>query len=375
MNVPFLDLAREAAGARTELEAAFARVIDRGWYVLGPELEAFEREFAADAGVPFAIGVGCGTDAIAIALQATGAVEPGRGDEVLTPALSAAFTAIGIHQAGAVPRFVDVDLRTLQMDAAAAEEVVGPRTRAVVPVHLYGSACDVDAIAALAGRRGLAVVEDACQAHGARLRGRLLGTFADAGCFSFYPTKNLGALGDGGMIVTRSEPLGLKARKLRHGGQSRTYHHELLGTNSRLDEIQAALLRVKLERLESRNATRRAIAARYDAAFRDLPLALPAIDAQCEPNRHLYPVRARGGEERRELRSFLSARGVESLVHYPVPVPCQPALERFVLPGQRFPAAERAAGEILSLPLYPELASHEIEHVIESVRAFFESRG
>jgi len=372
MQVPFLDLRRAPEAEREELDAALARVVRSGRYVLGPELDALETEFAAYVGIPFAAGVGCGTDALSLALESSGAIEPGRGDEVITPALSAAFSALAICRAGAVPRFVDLDPATLQMDPDGIEPLVGERTRALLPVHLYGHACDLGRIGGLARKHRLAVVEDACQAHGSRLDGSHLGTAGRAAGFSFYPTKNLGALGDAGMVVSHDEALIRRVRQLRHGGQTRTYYHELLGRNSRLDEIQAAVLRVKLRTLEDRNQRRRQIAAAYDDAFSNLELQRLPVRPGLVPNRHLYPVRT---PRRDGLRAWLRDRGIETLVHYPTPLPLQPALAPFVLPGQEFPVASRAAGELLSLPLYPDLAEEELHHIIRSVREFFRAPG
>lgn len=368
MFVPFLDLKRESERDRVEIEQAIARVLRSGWYILGPELEALEAEFARYLNIPHAAGVASGTDALTLALEAAGVIQPRRRDEVITSALSAAFSALAICRAGAVPRFVDVDPVTLQIDPGQAEPWIGPCTRAILPVHLYGHACDLAKIDALACVHRLLIIEDACQAHGSRLKGEALGTFGAAAGFSFYPTKNLGALGDAGMVVTRDADICLRVKKLRHGGQSRTYCHELLGFNSRLDEIQAAVLRLKLGRLESQNEKRRQIAARYDDAFADLDLMVLPRTSDFLPNRHLYPVRT---SRREDLRGYLSAHGVETLVHYPAPLPSQPALKQFVLEGQEFPVAEKAAREIFSLPLYPELMETEQEHIIWSVRTFF----
>ena len=370
MQVPFLDLKRESARHRSELEQALARVMARGWYILGPELEALEREFAGMLGVPYAAGVASGTDAITLALEACGAIESGGGEEVITTALTAAFTALAIWRAGAVPRFVDVDPTTLQIDASRIEPCIGKKTRAILPVHLYGHACDIVAIMELARRNHLTVIEDACQAHGSRLEETAVGAFAHASAFSFYPTKNLGAFGDAGMILTRNQELLLRVRKLRHGGQDQAYHHEMLGYCSRLDEIQAAVLRCKLPDLEERNRIRRRLAARYDETFSDLDLLRLPVAGGLLPNRHLYPVRT---PRRDELRSFLKECGIETLVHYPVPLPFQPAFRQFVLPGQEFPVAQKAARELLSLPLYPELEEEELQHVIRAVRRFFKA--
>jgi dTDP-4-amino-4,6-dideoxygalactose transaminase len=368
MFVPFLDLRREIDCCRAEIDQVIARVLDSGRFILGSELEALESEFADYINLPFAIGVASGTDAISLSLEGTGLIRPGAGDEVITSALSAAFSALAICRAGAIPRFVDVDPVTLQIDPARIESCIGRATRAILPVHLYGNSCDLRSVTDLARARHLEVIEDACQAHGSRWKGEALGSFGRAAAFSFYPTKNLGALGDAGMVVTRDEELASRVRKLRHGGQSGTYEHELAGCNSRLDELQAALLRLKLKRLESRNEVRRRMAARYDAAFADLELAVLPIAPDFVPNRHLYPVRTpRIGK----LRDFLRNNGIETLVHYPIPLPLQPALKPFVLHGEKFPEAERAAQEIFSLPLYPEMREQELEHVMDAVRRFF----
>ncbi len=368
MFVPFLELKRESERYRAEFEGSVWRVMNRGRYILGPELEALEAEFADYLHVPFAAGVGSGTDALTLALLASGAIAPGAGDEVVTTDLSAAFTALAIWRAGAVPRFADVDPLTLQIDPDRVESLIGERTRAILPVHLYGNSCDIVRINALAEKCHLAVIEDACQAHGARLDGRLLGTFGCAAGFSFYPTKNLGGLGDGGIVVTRDREICARVKKLRHGGQGRTYDHELLGFNSRLDEIQSAVLRFKLRRLEEWNEIRRQKAAYYVDAFAGLDLNSPSTVPGNLPNRHLYTVRT---PRRDALRSHLQESGIQTMVHYPVPLHEQPALRRFVIPGQEFPAAEKAASEILSLPLHPELTEAEMQHTAGAVRAFF----
>ncbi len=366
--VPFLDLCRDSAHDRRALDLAMARVLARGWYILGPELEELEHEFAAALGVPYAAGTGSGTDALTLALEACGALLPGAGEEVITTALSAGFTALAICRAGAIPRFVDVQPSTLQIDPLRIESCIVEKTRVILPVHLYGHACEIPSILELARHHRLTVIEDACQAHGARLAGQALGTFGHAAGFSFYPTKNMGALGDAGMVVSRDEQLILRVKKLRHGGQDVPHHHELIGCCSRLDELQAAVLRLKLQRLEKQNDIRRRVAARYDEALADLDLALLPSTSVLLPNRHLYPIRT---TRRDELRRFLKVHGIETLVHYPVPLPLQPAFRRFVLPGQEFPAAEKASRELLSLPIYAGLTEAELEHVIETVRRFF----
>jgi dTDP-4-amino-4,6-dideoxygalactose transaminase len=369
-SIPFLDLRRGLPDRHASVAQAIAGVLERGVYILGPELESLEMEFASWLGVPFAAGVGSGTDALILALEASGTIIPGAGDEVITSAVSAAFTALAICRAGAIPRFVDVDPLTLQIDPSLIESSVTGKTRAILPVHLYGHSCDMAQILKLADRYRFAVIEDACQAHGSRLSGKALGSFGRAAAFSFYPTKNLGALGDGGMVVSEDGALIRRVKMLRHGGQDSSYHHVLLGCCSRLDEIQSAILRMKLRDLERCNAKRREISARYDEAFGDLELQpLPAV-RDLVPNRHLYPVRT---PRREELRNFLNERGVQTLIHYPIPLPDQPAFRPFVLPGEEFPVARKAAQEIFSLPLYPELQEEEINHTIQMVRNFFKA--
>jgi dTDP-4-amino-4,6-dideoxygalactose transaminase len=370
MTVPFLDLKRESETFSSEIRRALETVIRRGRYILGPEVEAFEGEFASYLGVPFAVGVASGTDALILALEATHAITPGVGHEVMVPAISAAFTALAIHHAGAVPCFVDIDPETLQLDLNRLEDCITERTRAIMPVHLYGHICDMPGLLSWAGKHGLAVIEDACQAHGACRGGRRAGSFGQAAAFSFYPTKNLGALGDGGLIATHDEDVYRQARKLRHGGQERTFHHEVLGHNSRLDEIQAAILRFKLRSLETRNARRRELTDRYDQAFADLELKLLPTAPGLTPNRHLYPVRT---PRRDGLREFLLRKGVETMIHYPVPLPHQPAFRPLVPPGEKFPVAEAAARQLLSLPLNPELSEEETDLIVRSVRQFFTS--
>lgn len=370
-SVPFLELSRDYLRNRAKMDAAIAGVLERGSYILGPEVEAFESEFARILGFSYAAGVASGTDALSLALEASGAITPNSGDEVITSALSAAFTPLAICRAGAIPRFVDVDPITLQIDCSRIEDVIGAKTRAVVPVHLYGHPCSILSLVELAQRHKLIIIEDACQAHGSRLSGKSLGSFGHAAAFSFYPTKNLGAYGDGGMVVTQDEDLIRRVRMLRNGGQSSSYLHELPGYCSRLDELQAAVLRTKLRTLEESNRVRRSIAECYDEAFRDLDLVLLPDIPDLVPNRHLYPVRT---PLRDELCRFLKEHGIHTLIHYPTPLPFQPALKGFVHPKQAFPVAQQACREILSLPLYPDLREEEIQHIINTVRDFFKAR-
>jgi dTDP-3-amino-3,4,6-trideoxy-alpha-D-glucose transaminase len=356
--IPFMNLRlAEEAG---EVQAAIARVVASGWYVLGPEVDGFEREFAEACGARHAVGTGNGTDALAIILRALGI---GPGDEVITSPLSAAYTALAILMAGAQPVFADIDDERLTLDAEPAERAITPRTAAILPVHLYGQAADMTALAALASRRGLALVEDCCQAHLATCEGTPVGTFGAAGAFSFYPTKNLGALGDGGAIVTGDAGLAARMKRIRNGGQSDRYHHTEPGINSRLDEMQAAILRARLPWLRRRTDQRRALAARYRACLADAPVRVP-LEIDAGHVYHLFPVRT---TKRSALQAHLRSAGIETLVHYPVPIPRQPAFASAA--GGRWPVAEAAADQVLSLPLHPALTAEEVESVAAAIRA------
>jgi len=357
-RIPFLDL-RPGPDA-VEVRDAIHRVLARGWFVLGPEVEEFEAEFAAASGAKHAVGVGNGTDAIALALRATGV---GPGDEVIVPAMTAAFTGLAVVAAGATPVFADVEPDTLTLDPRACEAAVSPRTRAIVPVHLYGQAADIDAIAAIAARHGLAVIEDCCQAHLATAKGVPVGTQGAAGAFSFYPTKNLGGLGDGGAVVTNDSAVAERVRQLRNGGQTSRYLHAIAGVNSRLDEIQAAVLRVRLMFLRAFTAHRRSLASFYRES---LPDSAPAIRER-DPGHvyHLFPIRS---ARREALQTHLARAGVDTLIHYPVPLHEQPAFAH--LSPRDCPEATRAAGELLSLPLHPRMQTGEVLRVVEAIRAF-----
>ena len=358
-RIPFTSL-RPGDDAR-EVRAGIDRVIERGWFVLGPEVEAFEQEFAAASGASHAIGVGNGTDAIALILRG---LNIGAGDEVITTPLSAAYTALAVMMAGARPVFVDVDRARLTIDPDRIAAAIGPKTRAILPVHLYGQPADMAAIEAIAAAHRLEIVEDCCQAHLATAAGRPVGTIGIAGAFSFYPTKNLGALGDGGAIVTSDRALADRLKRLRNGGQTDRYHHQEPGINSRLDDLQAAVLRARLPRLRAWTERRRALAARYRER-----LAGSAVDVPLEldPGHvyHLFVVRHRA---RTQLQAHLAARGIETLIHYPVPIPRQPALA--ALDPAECPLAARACGEILSLPLHPALRDDEVDEVAAAVHAF-----
>jgi len=348
------------------VDAAIRRVIDRGWYVLGPEVEAFERDFAAACGAGTSVGVGTGTDAIAIILRALGI---GTGDEVITTPVSAAYTALACMMVGARPVFVDIDPARLTMDPAAIEAAITPKTAAILPVHLYGQPADMPAIMAIAAKRSLTVIEDCCQAHLATCAGKPVGSFGVAAAYSFYPTKNLGALGDGGAITTGDAQLAAKMKRIRNGGQTDRYHHGEMGVNSRLDEMQAAILTARLPYLRGWTEARRARAAIYRRALGGAlsggaPVTVPP---ECDPGHvyHLFPVLS---AKRDHLQAFLRERDVETLIHYPVPIPRQPALQT-ERPAQ-CPVADRVCAEVLSLPIYPAMPEEEIHVVVEAVKRF-----
>jgi dTDP-4-amino-4,6-dideoxygalactose transaminase len=358
--IPFLDLTRQHAALKADLMSAVERVLDSSQFILGGEGRALESELAAACGARHGVGVGSGTDALRLALAALGV---GAGDEVVTPAFSFVASASTIVMVGARPVFVDIDPETYAIDPDAVERALTPRTRAIVVVHLYGHAAPLDRLAALARDRGVALVEDAAQAIGATYDGRPVGGWGDAACLSFYPTKNLGACGDGGMVLTSRDDVAERLRRLRHHGDTGRYRHVELGYSSRLDEVQATLLRVKLRRLAAWTERRRAIAARYQALLAGLPLALPV---ERPPARHIYHLFSVRHAQRDALAKTLGELGVGTAVHYPLPVPGQPM---FGGGGERqWPQAWRASREVLALPCFPELTDDEVAAVATAVR-------
>ena len=360
--VPFADLKAHVSALRGEIDEAVARVLDSGWFILGPEVEAFERELARALDASDAVAVGNGTEAIQLALEALGLRA---GDEVITSPLTAAFTVLAVQRAGARPVFADLDPATLNVAPEAVERALSSRTRALLPVHLYGHPADLDPLLDLARRRSIPLVEDACQAVGARYKGRRVGALSGIGALSFYPTKNLGALGDGGAVLVNDPEVARRLRRLRNGGQSDRYRHEVSGINSRLDEVQAAILRAKLRHLDDWTERRRALAARYCDGLAGVGVVLPQEQTYARAVYHLYVVRH---PRRDALASALRERGVGTLVHYPIALHLQPAFAS--LGGRRgdFPVAEKAAGEILSIPLYPEMTDAQAEAVIRAIR-------
>jgi dTDP-4-amino-4,6-dideoxygalactose transaminase len=362
--IPLVDLKAQYASIKGEIDEAIARVIGRSSFILGEEVAAFERAFASFCGASECIGVGNGTDALTLALQAVGV---GAADEVITVPFTFIATAEAISALGARPVFVDVRPDTLLMDAEKVAAAIGPKTRAIVPVHLYGQMVDMAPLLDLAHERGISVVEDAAQAHGASYRGRAAGSVARIASFSFYPGKNLGAYGDAGAVVTSEPELAAWLRKARDHGRTSKYEHAFEGRNSRMDGIQGAVLSVKLRHLERWNDRRRELAATYDRALEGVSGVVPIPRADYGTSAcHLYVVRAK---ERDRLLSALRDAGVEAGAHYPVPLHLQKAYARLGLTAGALPVAEAAARDVMSLPLYPELASADVDVVVSALRA------
>ncbi len=367
-KVPFQDLPLQIANLRPDLDAAIAEVLRHGQFILGPEVTTFEKAWAQACGTRDAIGVGSGTDALHLVLRALGI---GAGDEVITVANSFIATAEAISYAGATPVLVDCDRDHYLIDPAAVAAAITPRTRAILPVHLYGQPANMDALNALAQQHGLVVLEDAAQAHGATLAdGRPCGALGSAAAFSFYPGKNLGAFGDGGAVTTNDEALARQLRLLRNWGAIVKYHHEVQGYNSRLDTLQAAILNVKLRHLAAWNERRRVAAGWYREALRDCPgLALPVEAPWCGRHvYHLFVVRILE-RDRDAVGRALNERGVQTVVHYPIPIHLQKAYAGLGLRPGTFPNAEQAARTVLSLPMFPEMTPDHVGHVAASLRA------
>lgn len=367
MKVPFGALGDHYRRHQQDLDAAVSRVLASGWYVGGPEVEAFEKAFAQFAQAPQCVGVANGTDAIALALRANGV---GRGDEVIIPAVSAYPTTVAVLQAEAVPVFVDVRLADGLIDPSLVAEAITERTKALLPVHLFGAMCAMEELAALANQRGLTLIEDCAQAHGACLLEKPAGSFGAAAAWSFYPTKNLGAFGDAGAVTTASPEVADKLRRLRNYGQRNRYEHVERGVNSRLDPLQAAVLAVKLRWLAEELARRRGIAARYEAGLRDLESVAPLQLAHGSmPSRHLFPVLLREPARREAFQRALADRGVETLIHYPIPMPDQAATEQAFRRHDRYPNARALCKGVVSLPIHPELTDAQVDYTLDAVRA------
>ena len=347
-----------------EIREAINRVLESGWYILGSEVKAFEQEFAAFTGTGFSIGVANGTDAVALALLAAGVKG---GDEVITVSHTAVATVAAIEQIGAVPVFADIDPVTRCIDPAQIRGLLSPATRGIVPVHIFGQPAPMGDILAIAAEHGLKVIEDCAQAHGAEIDGRRVGTFGDAAAFSFYPTKNLGAIGDGGAVATSSAEVAEACRSLREYGWRERYISAIPGGNSRLDELQAAILRAKLPHLAADNARRREIASRYGAVIDGTIIAPPAAVAGTLHAMHLYVVEC---DRRDELAKALAEEGIATARHYPAPVHRQPAYAGRIRGGDRLPVTESLYGRILSLPMYPELTDDQVKRVCTALTSW-----
>ncbi|HON81998.1 MAG TPA: DegT/DnrJ/EryC1/StrS family aminotransferase [Methanoregulaceae archaeon] len=360
-HVPFIDLNKEYQAIKTEIGVSIQRVLNRGWFILGEELISFEKEFSAYIGTRHGIGVNSGSDALFLALKALGL---GRGDEVITVGNSFVSNIDAILRNGAQPIFVDIEPDTLCIDPRQIKKQINKRTRAILPVHLYGHPADMNPIRECADDHALFVVEDACQAHGSTYNGEKVGSIGDVSCFSFYPTKNLGAYGDAGIILTNDEDLASRVSMLRNYGQSEKYHHDISGFNSRMDEIQAAILRTKLRYLDSWNEKRRKCAYRYNEYLSQTSLVTPFEREDSRHVYHLYVVRA---PERTVLMKKLLKKGIQTQIHYPVPVHRQPAYFRYGL-DRRLPITEVSCSEVLSLPMHPWLDDDQVRYITREVK-------
>lgn len=364
MNIPFLDLGAAYRELQSDIDAAVARSLASGWYIGGPEVEAFEQEFAVYTQAQHCVGVANGLDALHLALRA---MDVGPGDEVIVPSNTYIATWLAVSQCGATPVPVEPDARTFNIDPALIEAAITPRTKVILPVHLYGQSADMDPILAIARKHGLRVLEDGAQAHGARYKGIRLGTHGDAVTWSFYPGKNLGAMGDGGAVTTNDPQIADRIRVLRNYGSRVKYVNEVQGYNSRLDPLQAAILRVKLAHLDEWNARRSAIAQLYQTGLAGRGLTLPHVPDWAEPVWHLYVVQH---PQRDALQQALTNAGVGSLIHYPIPPHLQQAYAHAGWERGAFPMAERMADQVLSLPIGPSLPADEVEEVVQACKTF-----
>ena len=362
-RVPYLDLKIQYATIRDEIQSALAEVCDSARFAQGPPTQAFEQEFAAYCGVGHCVSLNSGTSALHLALRC---LDVGPGDEVITTPFTFIATAWAISYVGATPVFVDIDPGRRTLDPAKLEAAVTPRTKAIIPVHIFGVPADMDAVNAIARKHKLSVVEDAAQAHGARYKGRRVGQFSAMSCFSFYPTKNLGAYGEGGALLTNDEKLAARARSLREHAQSARYIHEDIGYNYRMDSFQAAVLRVKHKRLDAWNAARAAHARRYSERLAGTSYGLPSVPADSEPVWHCYVIEC---EDRDRVRAALAAAGIDTAINYPLPLHLQPVYHSLGYRRGDLPAAERLCERCLSLPMYPELTHEQIDVVVRALRA------
>lgn len=362
MKVPFSTFDRMHGEIRNEMLTKFAEVYDKGWFIQGEECASFEQEFAAWNGAKYCVGVATGLDAIYLGLKALGV---GPGDEVIVPSNTFIATALAVSYAGAKVVLVDPDEKTCNLCGQGLEEAWTPRCKAIIPVHLYGQPARMDEIMAFARAKGLYVLEDCAQSHGATFNGQKVGTFGDVGCFSFYPGKNLGALGDGGAIITNNETLAMRIRALGNYGSVKKYDHQYLGTNSRLDEVQAALLRIKLRHLDEYNAARDRVARRYLAEIHQPELTLPTVGEGCTHVWHIFAVMCK---ERDTFKHYLQEKGVGVMCHYPIAIADQACYQEANLP--RLPLATHIAASELSLPMYYGMTDEEVQYVIDTINAY-----
>lgn len=364
-KVPYLDLPAQIRSLRSELDAAIARTLDHCSFCLGPDVAQFEKDFARFCGAEHAIGFNSGTSALHIAMML---LNVGRDDEVITTPHTFVATSWAISYVNAKPVYVDIDDATFNLNPELIERAITPRTKAIMPVHLYGHPFDIDPILAVARRHNLPVVEDSAQAHGAKYKGKTIGTFGDISCFSFYPGKNLGACGEGGALVTNNSAYAARARSLREHGSSVRYYHDEVGFNYRMEGIQGAVLGVKLKKLDDWTAARRRVAHRYHELLADTPLQLPREATWAESVYHLYVVRH---PKRDDLKKHLEANGVGCALHYPLPLHLQKCYASLGYREGSFPVSEKAARECLSLPIFPELTEAQIQRVVSVIKEFF----
>jgi dTDP-4-amino-4,6-dideoxygalactose transaminase len=364
--IPLVDVGAQLRSIRGEIDAAVGRVLDGGSFILGEEVERFEEEFAAYCAAHHAVGLDSGVSALEMGMRALGI---GPGDEVIVPVNSFIASSSAVSFTGATPVFVDVDPLTYNIDPHQVEKCITPRTKAIMIVHLYGQPADIDDVSSIAENNDLFVIEDAAQAHGARYRGRPVGSFGHVAAFSFYPAKNLGAFGDAGAVVTNDAEVADAVRLMRNYGQSEKHRHEHLGWNRRLDTIQAAVLRVKLRHLDRWNARRQDLAGLYDHLLEGQRVTTPSTKPHRDHVYHLYVIQV---EDRDALRAFLRERGIDTGIHYPVPIHLQPAYAHLGCEAGTFPVAEAGAGRILSLPMFPELSDEQVEHIADGIEAFLD---
>ena len=365
INIPFGNLSKQYITYKEEIDTILQEVLNKGNFILGENVAKFEKEFAAYCGCNFAVGVGSGTEALHLALLACGV---GAGDKVITVANTAVPTISAIRFAQAVPVFVDIDEETYNINPKLIERKISKRTKAILPVHLYGNPCNMAEILKIAKSNNLKVIEDCAQAHGAEFKGKKVGGFGDAGCFSFYPSKNIGAYGDAGIVVTNKEDIARNLKLLRNYGQENRYLSIIEGFNSRLDEIQAALLRFKLKKLDEWNKIRISISKKYTDSFKDLDIICPKSNVESKHVYHLYVIRIKNRED---FISYLGRNGIKSLIHYPIPIHLQPAYRELGIKKDTLPITENISEEVVSIPIYPELAEREVDYIIGRITEYF----